>query len=72
MTQHHPPGAQERPFLNTPRAAFYLGLSARHLERMRGRGEGPSFRRHGRFVVYHVADLDAWSRSTMTGSPHGA
>ena len=56
-----------RPFLNTPRAAHYLGLAARHLERMRARGEGPRFRRHGRFVYYHVDDLETWSQSTGSG-----
>lgn len=54
-----------RPFLNTRQASHFLGLSLRHLERMRQRGEGPPFRRHGRFVFYHVDDLEAWSRSTI-------
>jgi hypothetical protein len=56
-----------RPYLNTRQASHFLGLSARHLERMRGRGEGPRFRRHGRLVFYHVDDLEAWSRSTADG-----
>lgn len=55
-----PPGSV-RPFLNTRQAAHYLGLSARHLERLRSRGAGPVYRRHSRFVVYHIDDLDAWS-----------
>lgn len=50
-----------RPFLNTRQAAHFLGLSPRHLERLRSRGLGPVFRRHSRFVVYHIEDLDAWS-----------
>ncbi len=49
------------PFLTTAQAAHYLGLSARTLERMRRRGKGPRFRRHGGEVFYHIADLDAWS-----------
>lgn len=52
------------PFLNTAQAAHYLGLSTRLLERMRSRGEGPRFRRHSRFVRYHVDDLIAWSEGT--------
>ncbi|ATE65159.1 helix-turn-helix transcriptional regulator [Rhizorhabdus dicambivorans] len=52
------------PFLNTAQAAHYLGLSTRLLERMRSRGEGPPFRRHSRFVRYHVDDLIAWSEAT--------
>jgi predicted DNA-binding transcriptional regulator AlpA len=58
------PYPPRRPFLNTPQAAHYLGLSARHLERMRARGTGPRFRRHGRFVFYHLHDLDRWSEAT--------
>lgn len=49
------------PFLNTDQAAFYIGLSSRTLEKMRGTGRGPKFRRHGRHVRYHIADLDGWS-----------
>ena len=50
------------PFLNTAQAAHYLGLSVRTLEDWRGEGLGPLSRRHGRFVRYHIDDLDAWSR----------
>jgi len=50
------------PFLNTAQAAFYIGLSQRTLEKMRWRGAGPFFRRHGRYVRYHIDDLDAWSQ----------
>lgn len=49
------------PFLDSKQAAHYLGLSKRHLERMRSRGDGPPFRRHARCVRYHVDDLMAWS-----------
>lgn len=50
------------PFLNTAQAAFYIGLSQRTLEKMRCRGAGPFYRRHGRYVRYHIDDLDAWSQ----------
>ncbi|MBO9698547.1 MAG: helix-turn-helix domain-containing protein [Sphingopyxis sp.] len=50
------------PFLNTEQAAAYLGVSSRSLKRLRVRGDGPVFRRHCRFVQYHIDDLDAWSR----------
>jgi hypothetical protein len=56
------------PFLNTAQTAHYLGLSARHLERLRGRGEGPGYRRHGRYVLYHIDEIEAWSRRSGTGS----
>lgn len=50
------------PFLSTEQAAFYLGLSARKLQAMRASGIGPQFRRHSRYVRYHIDDLDTWSR----------
>lgn len=50
------------PFLSTEQAAFYLGLSARKLQAMRASGKGPRFRRHSRYVRYHIDDLDVWSK----------
>jgi hypothetical protein len=50
------------PFLNTEQAAVYLGISSRLLKGMRVQGDGPIFRRHCRYVQYHIDDLDAWSR----------
>jgi hypothetical protein len=52
------------PFLSTEQAAFYLGLSPRKLQSMRGEGTGPRFRRHARYVRYHIADLDSWSKDS--------
>ena len=52
---------QGSPFLSTKEAAFYLGLSSRTLEKMRLCGHGPRFRKHGRYVRYHIDDLDGWS-----------
>ena len=49
------------PFLSTEQAAFYLGVSPRKMQAMRGEGTGPRFRRHCRYVRYHIDDLDAWS-----------
>lgn len=60
------------PFLSTEQAAFYLGLSARKLQAMRGAGTGPGFRRHSRYVRYHIDDLDAWSTGVSGGAPQGA
>lgn len=60
------------PFLNTRQAAYYLRISARHLERLRKGEGGPYFRRHGRFVFYHIDDLDAWSRASSGRGKHGA
>ncbi len=49
------------PFLDTEQAALYVGLSRRTLEKMRTIGGGPRFRKHGRYVRYHIDDLDGWS-----------
>lgn len=54
------------PFLNTDQAAAYLKLSSRLLKRLRVRGDGPEFRRHSRFVEYHIDDLDAWSAASKS------
>jgi hypothetical protein len=51
------------PFLNTEQAAFYLGLSPRKLRALRSNGKGPRFRRHSRYVRYHIDDLDIWSKA---------
>jgi len=56
------------PFLNTAQAAHYVGLSGRSLEKMRRQGRGPRFRKHGRYVRYHIADLDAWSEANGKSS----
>jgi len=49
------------PFLNTDQAAAYLKISARLLKQMRRQGRGPVYRRHSRYIQYHIDDLDAWS-----------
>jgi len=49
------------PFLSTAQAAHYVGLSHRTLEKMRTNGCGPEYRKHGRYVRYHIDALDAWS-----------
>lgn len=59
------------PFLNTAQAAFYVGLSHRTLEKMRTAGAGPRFRKHGRYVRYHIDDLDSWSLAHGKASPNG-
>ena len=51
------------PFLTTVQAADFLGLSPRTLEKMRVLGGGPRYRKHGRYVRYHIDDLNAWSSS---------
>ena len=50
-----------RRYLTTQEAADYLRLKKNSLEKMRWRRRGPTFRHHGRNVVYAIEDLDAWS-----------
>jgi hypothetical protein len=59
------------PFLSTEQAAFYLGLSARKLQAMRSARTGPAFRRHSRYVRYHIDDLDAWSGASGSDGGNG-
>ncbi|CAN5319059.1 helix-turn-helix domain-containing protein [soil metagenome] len=51
------------PYLNTAQAAHFLGISVRSMQRMRGRGDGPTPRRHARMVLYHIDDLRSWSQT---------
>jgi excisionase family DNA binding protein len=59
---------KESPFLTTTQAGTYVGLSRRTLEKMRTTGNGPAYRKHGRYVRYHIDDLDAWSSSRCKNS----
>lgn len=62
------------PFLSTKQAADYVGLSPRTLEKMRVVGGGPMYRKHGRYVRYHIDDLSGWSTSNAhrsTSEPPG-
>lgn len=62
-----------RKVLRTEDAAAYVGLAAATLERMRLRGEGPTFVRLGcRAVGYDVADLDLWIEEQKRGSTSDA
>lgn len=58
------------PFLTTDQAAHYLGLSRQTLEKMRWQGRGPRYRKHGRYVRYHIADLEAWSEARSHNATH--
>ena len=57
------------PFLNTPQAAHFLALSQRTLEKMRWKGRGPKYRKHGRHVKYHIDDLIAYSSGRSPENP---
>ena len=56
-------------FIDTRRAADYLGLSRRTLDSYRVTGAGPAFHRFGNRVRYLKSDLDSWAakrRATTT------
>lgn len=66
------PKPPEKPFLNTREAAAWLGLTKNTLEKMRVQGVGPLYRKHGRYVRYHMEDLTAWSDSRKRRSTSDA
>jgi len=47
-------------YLSRAKAADYLGLSVRTLDRFRVIGGGPRFWKGGSRVLYDQRDLDAW------------
>ena len=57
-----------RPFLDTRDAADFLYLKPNTLEKMRVYGGGPEYRKHGRYVRYHIDDLRAWSEARKRDS----
>ena len=61
MTEDDNKFDDEGPFLTTKEAARFLKLQANTLEKMRVYGGGPIYRKHGRYVRYHIDDLNEWS-----------
>ncbi|MEH2535141.1 hypothetical protein V1277_005561 [Bradyrhizobium sp. AZCC 1588] len=62
----------ENPFLNTVEAAAWLRLTKNTLEKMRVHGTGPAYRKHGRYVRYHIEDLLEYSRASKRRSTSDA
>ena len=58
----------EKPFLNTIEAAAWLRLTKNTLEKMRVDGRGPTYRKHGRYVRYHIEDLVQYSEASKRRS----
>jgi hypothetical protein len=56
------------PWLDTKSAAKYVLSHADTLRRWRREGCGPSFSKRGKFIRYHVEELDAWLRSHQVAS----
>ena len=62
----------EKPFLNTVEAASWLRLTKNTLEKMRVNGRGPIYRKHGRYVRYHIEDLVEYSQASKRRSTSDA
>ena len=60
------------PFLNTVEAASWLRLTKNTLEKMRVQGRGPLYRKHGRYVRYHIEDLVDYSKASQRSSTSDA
>ncbi len=56
-------GAAAPIYLSPEQAAEYLHVTTGMLTKWRCSRKGPVFRKHGRFVVYVQAELDAWSEA---------
>ena len=63
MKQH-----DESNYLSTRRAAAFLGLSPRTLDRYRVSGAGPAFHRFGNRILYRRDDLEAWASARRVAS----
>jgi len=68
MMPDDPKTVPHKPFLTTREAAAWLGLTKNTLEKMRVHGGGPVYRKHGRYVRYHLDDLIAWSEASKRRS----
>ena len=68
MTNQDETQSNAEPFLTTKEAARFLVLKANTLEKMRVYGGGPIYRKHGRYVRYHIDDLNAWSNQRIKNS----
>lgn len=61
-------GVNQNPFLNAREAGDFLRLKKRTLDNMRWTGTGPSFRKHGGRIFYHIDELKEWSLATRAKS----
>lgn len=62
------PAALPPPYLRTPEAARFVGLSIRTLEKHRIYGTGPRYSKLGGRVVYRLEDLQTWVASGAKAS----
>lgn len=61
-----------RQMLRTPEAAQYLGLTKSTLDKLRIFGDGPTYHKLGRVVVYSHDDLDQWLAARRRASTSAA
>ena len=54
--------------LNSKKAAAFLGVSERTLERLRTAGQGPKYIKFGMVVRYDPADILAWIKGRKRAS----
>jgi hypothetical protein len=58
----------QNPFLNVREAGDFLRLKKRTLDNMRWMGTGPTFRKHGGRIFYHIDELKEWSLASRANS----
>ena len=51
------------PYLTPEQAAEHLKVKKSTLKKWRIEGKGPAYRKHGSVIVYHIDDIDEWSKS---------
>jgi predicted DNA-binding transcriptional regulator AlpA len=70
-SESHKPSSEvrhrtESKVIQTKEAAQFVGLSESTLAKLRLNGNGPTYCKLGRRVVYRPADLEAWLQSRTT------
>jgi hypothetical protein len=60
--------SNRNPFLRVAEAGAFLRLKKRTFDNIRWVGNGPSFRKHGERVFYHIDELIEWSLETRAKS----
>ncbi len=60
--------SDQNPFLNVTEPTDFLRLRKRTLDKMCWMGTGPSFRKHGGRLFYHIDEFREWSLETRAKS----
>ena len=59
---------EQKRYFKTKEAAEYLGFSKSTLEKLRLTGDGPTFIKRGRAVIYDIDDMNAYMASNRIRS----